>query len=148
MEIIFSSVTGAFDDVVLDVEHCSCRKYLVPQQEGSDQSVLHTYFSRQSNEIKIRTKHFSRFRILCPTHADGGKTFEGSLRAVVYARQKEIRGKMKVDVSIALEAFSSYDIEEVLRFFYSWKDRNKKNPATRRDVSLHAVILLFEGEID
>ena len=116
MDLIFSSATGAFDNVVLDVEHFSCRKYLIPQQVGSDQNVLHTYFSRQSNEIRIRTKHFSRFRILCPTHGDGGKTFEGSLRAVVYARQKEIRGKTKVDVSIALDAFSSYDREDIVRF--------------------------------
>ena len=116
VEIIFSSETGAFDNVVLDVEHSSSRKYLVPQRAELGRGIFHTYFTRRENEIKISTKHFSCFRILCPTHGIGERTFEGSLRAVVYAREREIKGTTKIDMSIALDTFNSYHREEIVSY--------------------------------
>ena len=115
MQIIYTGVHGNPEDLSLetDIEYIPNHHAQLPRQQidghsnsEPSKSVFHTYYSRHGNVVKIFTKHFSLFRLLCKKHGNH-RAYEGYLSAHLYQRQRKVANVVKIDVIAVLDVLNS-----------------------------------------
>ena len=76
--------------------------YILRQESSAcSSSILHTFFTKNSQQIIVHTKHFSKFEIYCKNHRE--PAYDSILLAALFGKRSVVEGKHYVDLKVVLD---------------------------------------------